>query len=250
MRYPIFLFILFTTFIANASELCFIAKEKDKIIQQEGECSKRYAPQSTFKIPLAVMGFDSGVLIDVSNPSLEHKPEYKLWINVHKGIHAPKTWMRDSVVWYSQELTKKLGMKRFEDYLAKFDYGNMDVRGGLTECWLSSTLKISPIEQIEFLQRFLDKKLLVSEHAYQMTKEITYIMEIAGGWKLYGKTGNGTLENGNNHGWFIGFIEKEGRNIAFATHLVDHQKKDTYTSFRARNEALIKLWYIINELEK
>lgn len=244
------LFILFISLSANALDLCFIAKENDKIIQHEGECKKRYGPQSTFKIPLAIMGFDSGILVDENSPVMEHKPEYKLWINMHKDSHTPKTWIRDSVVWYSQELTKKLGMPKFQNYLNKFDYGNMDASGGLTECWLSSSLQISPVEQTEFLQRFLNKKLLVSDHAYQTTKKVTYIMEMTDGWKLYGKTGFGTLANGNNHGWFVGFIEKNNRRIVFATHLIDHKKESGYTSFRARNEALNKLWYIINELEK
>ena len=125
----------------------------------------------------------------------------------------------------------------------------MDASGGLTQCWVSSSLKISPIEHTEFLQRFIDRKLEVDERAYSKTKKNNYIMEMSSGWKLYGKTGMSILENDNDHGCFIGFIEKNGRSIVFATHLIDHKKEDTYTSFRARNLALNKLWYIINELE-
>ena len=52
---------------AFTSEFCFIAKENDKILKIEGDCSKRYAPESTFKIPLSLMGFDSGILKSESN---------------------------------------------------------------------------------------------------------------------------------------------------------------------------------------
>ena len=83
-----------------------------------------------------------------------------------------------------------------------------------------------------------------------------FIQEMAGGWKLYGKTGNGKQidKDGNKtdmqHGWFVGYIEKGNRRIVFASHVTDSEKQSTFASFRARNQALIKLWYLIDELEK
>lgn len=83
-----------------------------------------------------------------------------------------------------------------------------------------------------------------------------FIQEMAGGWKLYGKTGNGTLSDkaghttDGQHGWFVGYIEKDNRQIVFASHLLDNTKNPVFASFRAKNEAINKLWYLINELEK
>lgn len=83
-----------------------------------------------------------------------------------------------------------------------------------------------------------------------------FIQEMAGGWKLYGKTGNGKQidKDGNKidkqHGWFVGYLEKGGRKIIFASHIQDDGKENTFASFRARNEVLVKLWYLIDELEK
>ena len=110
------IFCLFAS-TATASELCFIAREKDLTIKQEGECTESFAPGSTFKIPLAVMGFNSEILTDSNHPVWSHKPEYGLWINSHKGDHTPKTWIRDFVLWYSKQLTPKLGMEKFQGYL-------------------------------------------------------------------------------------------------------------------------------------
>ena len=74
----------------------------------------------------------------------------------------------------------------------------------------SGSLKISPEEQVRFLQNFIDHKLPVSDKAYQMTKNIMFMQELSGGWKLYGKTGNGNLNKIKNldlqQGWFVGFI--------------------------------------------
>lgn len=83
-----------------------------------------------------------------------------------------------------------------------------------------------------------------------MTKEILYIQELPGGWKLYGKTGNGRYLGELQQGWFVGWIEKGGRQLVFVNHIADESKQSTYASFRSKNEALTKLWYLIDELEK
>lgn len=245
-----------------AQNQCFILRQSDKVIKQEGDCQTRYAPQSTFKIALSLMGYDAEILEDETLPEWPFKKGYDSYINVCKGPHSPRTWMRDSCVWYSQIVTKKLQMEKFKDYVAKFNYGNQDVSGdkgknnGLTNAWLSSSLEISPEEQTTFLQKLVDNQLPVSKKSREMTKKIMYVQELPGGWKLYGKTGNGRLLNSDRtktlefqHGWFVGWIEKNERVIIFATHIIDDKKQDVFASFRARNETLIKLWYLIDELE-
>jgi beta-lactamase class D len=154
-------------------------------------------------------------------------------------------------------------MEQFQIYVTKFSYGNMDLSGdkgqnnGLTHAWiLSSSLRISPRQQTEFLQKLVGRKLPVSKLSYDKTKKIMFIQELSGDWKLYGKTGNAVLRDKEDnkteiqHGWFVGYIKKGSRRVVFASHMVDKQKQDTFASFRARNEALIKLWYLIEELEK
>jgi len=235
---------------------CFLAKENGKTLKSEGDCSTSWAPQSTFKIPLSLMGFDSNILKSENDPSWSLPNGVDPYINVCKGDHNPRTWMRDSCLWYSRVLTPKLGMEKFQHYISKFAYGNMDLSGGLTDAWISSSLKISPEEQVGFLQNFIDHKLPVVDKAYKITKNIMFIQEMAGGWKLYGKTGNGLQfdKDGNKtdlqHGWFVGFIQKNGRTIVFANHITDDKKEDVFASFRARNEALNKLYYLINDLQK
>ncbi len=247
------------TFAANN---CFIAQENDKVLQEEGDCQSRYAPQSTFKIALSLMGFDSGILQDEKHPSWPCGKGCDHYINVCKGEHNPGTWMRDSCLWYSRLLTGKLGMERFRSYITQFRYGNMDLTGdkgqnnGLSHAWISSSLQISPKEQIEFLKDIIGHKLAIAQEAYDKTKNIMFIQEMSGGWKLYGKTGNGSQLNqlGNKtdlqHGWFVGYIEKGRRRIIFASHIAYNEKQSTFASFRARNEALIKLWYLIDRLER
>ena len=239
---------------------CFIVKEKDKIIHQEGDCNQRYAPCSTFKIALSLIGYDSGILIDEMHPLWPFKKGYPDFLEVWKQDQTPKSWMKNSCVWYSQVLTRKLGMQKFQSYITKFNYGNMDLSGdkgknnGLTNAWLSSSLEISSIEQIAFLGKLLNNTLPVSRHTHEMTKNILFVEELPGGWKLYGKTGSGVLLSPDRtrklkiqHGWFIGWIEKDGRVIAFSNHISDDKKQNTFAGQRAKADVKERLVKIIND---
>jgi beta-lactamase class D len=251
----IFFLTLIIAFESIANQNCFIAKENDKILVKEGECSKRYAPQSTFKITLSLIGFDSGILKNENEPLWSLPESVDPYINICKSDHNPHSWMRDSCLWYSNILTSKLGIDKFQAYVSKFEYGNMDLSAGINSSWISSSLEISPEEQINFLQNLINRKFEVSKKSYDMTKNIMFIQEMPAGWKLYAKTGNGRQLDlkGNKtnlqHGWFVGYIEKGNRNIVFATHIVDSKKEDSFASFRARNQSLVRLWHIINDLE-
>jgi beta-lactamase class D len=66
----VILLLCFIMLSANVSfaDSCFIAKENGKVLKSEGDCEKRYAPMSTFKIALSLIGFDSGILMDEMHP--------------------------------------------------------------------------------------------------------------------------------------------------------------------------------------
>ena len=128
----------------------------------------------------------------------------------------PMIWERDSVLWYSREITRRLGAKSFAGYVSKFGYGNMDVSGnagkdnGLTHSWINSSLKISPVEQIAFLRRLLAGKMPVSAKAHEMTRAIMPSFQ-AGGWTVQGKTGSTRLGNDGNGQALAGLVRRLGR---------------------------------------
>jgi beta-lactamase class D len=170
--------------------------------------------------------------------------------------------MKESCVWYSQVLTTKLGMKKFQAYVIKFDYGNKDLSGdkgqnnSLTNAWLSSSLQISAIKQVAFLEKMLTGKLPIKPHAIAMTKNILFVEELKNGWKFYGKTGMGSMINIDGtknpdlyHGWFIGWIEKGDRRIIFSNHIEDDRKEETFASLRAKADAKEKMIKIIDQIE-
>jgi beta-lactamase class D len=246
---------------AFATKNCFLAKENNQIIKNEGDCESRHAPCSTFKIAISLMSYNEGLLIDETHPDLPFKQGYADWLDKWKQSHNPSLWMKNSCVWYSQVLTQKLGMDKFSEYIKKFDYGNQDVSGdkgknnGITNAWLSSSLEISPQEQTIFLYKLLNNKLPVSAQSHAMTRKILFLEELPDGWKLYGKTGSGSKLNKDRTkkldlqiGWFIGWIQKNNRTIIFANYIEDTDKHDTYASLRAKAAAKEKLLQLVQNL--
>ena len=206
-------------------------------LYRQGSCDKRVSALSTFKVPLALIGYDTGILTDPHNPRWDYKPEFNAIKRDQRPVN-PSIWLADSVVWYSQELTRKLGAARFGDYVRKFNYGNRDISGnpgkndGLTQAWLNSSLKISPDEQIAFLRGIAGRSLPVSAKAYDMTEAAMPAFE-AGGWQVKGKTGTGRLagkggapNSSRPIGWFVGWAEKDGKRIVFAKLVINNGKSD------------------------
>ena len=225
------------------------------MIRQEGACDRRVTSASTFKIAISLMGYDAGILKDLHTPALPFKEGYPDWIPAWRATTDPARWMEKSVVWYSQQITRALGEKRFEGYVRAFGYGNGDVSGdpgkhnGLTRSWLSSSLQISPLEQIAFLRRLVRRQLPVSERAYEMTETITDYGVQPNGWHVHGKTGaglprnaDGTLRRGRPYGWFVGWARKGGRTIVFARLIQDSERQRVSPGYRARDALLQDLF--------
>ena len=209
-----------------------------KTLYRKGACDQRFYPQSTFKLPLAMMGFDAGILVNARTPEWKYQARFKGPPRVRKDTD-PTSWMADSIVWYSQETTRKLGMSAFSSYVRSFGYGNGDVSGapgandGLTQAWLMSSLKISADEQVAFLRRFLSGGLPISASAQALTLAVTPRFEAADGWDVQGKTGAGWLrdEAGRSDptrplGWFVGWATKGEQRVVFARLLVDVRPHD------------------------
>jgi beta-lactamase class D len=231
------------------------AFDTGRVLKREGDCERRSSPASTFKVPLSVMGYDAGIFTGEDEPAWPYKPEYKSWNEAWKKTTTPRSWLRDSVLWYSHVLTNELGQERFSRYVDAFSYGNRDVRGdkgksnGLTRSWLSaSSLQISPVEQIDFLKKLLKRELPASRKAHDMTLAIMPAFPLPGGWTAYGKTGtgfqptrNGGFDRSRQFGWFVGWAQKGERKILFARLIRDERKENSVASFRARDGILAEL---------
>lgn len=240
---------------AHAKTICTIVADaaSGKVLREEGDCKTRYTPASTTKIAFAVMGFDSGFLKDAHSPTLPFKEGYADWLgDVWKQPTDPARWLKYSVVWYSQLITHELGEKRLEQYAAKFGFGNADFSGdpgknnGLDRAWISSSLKISPEEQVTFLRKLVNRTLPVSPDVFDKTYESVEVTPASGGWSVHGKTGSafprkadGSFDRARAYGWFVGWAEKGDRTVIFAR-LDQDEKKQPGGGGRRVREVFLK----------
>jgi beta-lactamase class D len=221
----------------TARTLCtLVADTRGNILLQEGEgCSERVTPASTFKVTLAAIGYDAAILKDRDEPVLPFRKGYPDWVAAWKQPTGPAGWMQNSVLWYSQEIARRLGIGRLEAYVASFGYGNADMSGdpgrnnALERAWISSSLAISPREQAAFLARLVTGRLPISEEATRRAMAIVERHEVAGGAVLAGKTGSayprradGSLDRARGWGWYVGWTDRDGRRLVFA-----HLRQDT-----------------------
>jgi beta-lactamase class D len=241
--------------MAQAATGCtlIVSYPSAQALHEDGDCDQQQSPASSFKTVLAVIGFDSGLLKDEHTPSLPYQDLYNSDMEIQKKTTDPTIWLKESIVWYSQQLTLKLGADKFKAYVDQFDYGNRDVSGnpgkndGLTQSWLGSSLKISPHEQVVFMTKLLSHNLGVSNDATAKTLAIMPEFSSAD-WKVFGKTGTNWLRKSDGEydrskpiGWFVGWAEKDGRKIVFAKLIRGDEKWDEYGGPKAREEFLVEL---------
>ncbi len=172
---------------AAIADKCFILDGKESGTL----CKKRLPPCSTFKLPLAAMALDAGILDEKTVLKWDHTPQrLKTW---EQDADA-KTWLKESIVWFSQRLTPQLGLPKIQKYLKDYDYGNQDFSGGLTTAWLESSLQISAEEQLKFLERLPN---------LPSGKRAISLLPVDG--DVRGKTGS-CMEP--HIGWFVGYYKE------------------------------------------
>jgi beta-lactamase class D len=227
---PLALAVPIATALAPESCLLVFDESSGRTIREPAEaCATRVTPASTFKIPHALAALDAEVVADVRETiAYDGAPRsFEIW----KRDHDLASAMRYSVVWFFQKLAERLGMEREKSYLKAFDYGNQDASGGLTSFWLSSSLRISPDEQISFLRRFFGGTLPVREEARRGVLEI--LLQPSGSvvnalgehpfaapWPeataVRAKTGSGEHE-GRAVRWLVGRVERGERGWIFVS---------------------------------
>lgn len=192
-------------------------------------------PASTFKICNSLIGLETGVISDenyvISWDSFERQvPEWD-------KDNDLKTAFKNSTVWYYQELARRVGVKKMKAWLDKCSYGNKDTSGGIDKFWLTGGLKISPRQQIEFLERLYSENLPFSKRSMNIVKKIMLFKDTAT-YTLRGKTGWG-MDGNVDIGWFVGYIEANG-NVYFFCNRVYCNNPSNNDFARSRTEITIK----------
>lgn len=195
----------------NGGAVLHDAASGETWLYQDELCTQRVSPYSTFKIISALIGLESGVLSDVSDTMTYSgaqypNPQWNRELTLQEAFSS-------SCVWYFRQVLDEAGREQVQVVLNKLSYGNCDIsewEGSgvnpmpeLNGFWLSSSLLISPKEQVDVLWTLFEEGDGFDSENIALLKQLMRLEEKAGA-VLYGKTGTGP----EGQGWFVGFLEK------------------------------------------
>jgi beta-lactamase class D len=183
-----------------------------------------FLPASTFKVTNSMIGIETGVLKD-RNHLFKWDGEPRRLKNWEADLTLAEAYKVSCVPCY-QEVARTIGTERMNEYLKKLDYGNMEIADSMIDIfWLEGEFKISQKQQIDFLKRFYNKELPISDRTFDIMRKLMVLDENEN-YTLSGKTGWAIL-NDNNIGWFIGFVEKGDNVYYMATNVTSFNQNET-----------------------
>ena len=176
----------------------------------------RVAPNSTYKIYTALFGLEDGVITPENTFIAWDGKNYPFdtW-NTDQTLPSA---MRNSVNWYFQSLNEQLGAPSVNEYIQQLKYGNENMSGDFSSYWMESSLKISPIEQVELLTKLQNNSFGFAPENINAVKDALCLSSSDAG-TFYGKTGTGRVDGQDVNGWFIGYIETADNTYFFAANI-------------------------------
>jgi beta-lactamase class D len=194
------------------------------------DCETRLSPASTYKIPHALIGLETGAVTETTVEKwdgVRHSNQLK-WNHDHTVFSA----MKPSVLWFFQKMAPRIGAARAHEWLERFNYGNADTAGPITLYWVNGRLRISPEEQLAFLSKFYDGTLPVKKAYVDQLKDSMRqapgtvenargVHTLDASWRdgivLNAKTGATTIASGESVSWLVGQLTVDARKLTFAS---------------------------------
>ncbi|TVQ67818.1 MAG: class D beta-lactamase [Balneolaceae bacterium] len=198
--------------------------EDDKYYSNDFMWSKSgHLPASTFKITNSIIALETGT-VENENSLFEWDGEKRMLVDWEQDLVFREAFHYSCVPCY-QEIARNIGKKNMKKYLDTLDYGNMDVHSNNIDLfWLEGESRITQFQQIDFLKRFYQSKLPISQRTESIMKKMMVIEENES-FRLSAKTG-WSIINGINNGWFVGYIETNNKTFFFATNIEPKQTFD------------------------
>ena len=233
---------LMASYPVNGSVLIWDSRNKQYYSNDFARTRQGFLPASTFKIPNTLIGLETGYLAD-------EKQIFK-W---NGEQHNQKTWNKDldlrqafqaSCVPCYRELARGVGYEAMQQWVDKLAFGKMVLtEAELDLFWLRGNSKITQMEQVDFLKRFYEKELPISDRNHEIMAKVMLVNQTET-YQLSAKSGTSVV--GEEYlGWYVGFVEKGENVYYFATNIEPKGTPLAQTFFKQRIEISLKALSII-----
>lgn len=203
-------------------------------------------PASTFKIPNSLFILDYKAVVDENEIyKWDGKPKS------HFGIEM-KVWEKDtdlknayknSTVWFYVAASQKISRKKYKEILRKIDYGNNNLNEKGADFWNYGDFAISPKNQVEFLIKLYENRLPFLQTSIDHVKRIM-VSKNEDNYTFRDKTG-WTRKNGEDIGWWVGYLTTDDNIYFFATRLIKDINEDNPDFLRGRKKVTKQILKVI-----
>ena len=211
-------------FKSEMADGCFVIsdlKANKKLTYNSARLDSSFLPASTFKIINSMIALETGAIKD-ENEMITWDGK-KRFVKEWNQDHNLKSAIKYSVVWFYQELARRIGKEKMQHWVDTSQYGNQNIGGEIDYFWLNGDIRISANQQIDFLQKLYLNKLPFSKKNQEIAKNIM-IVDQTPNYTIHAKTGWAMRIN-KQIGWYVGYLEK-GENVYFFAINMDIKNKD------------------------
>ena len=185
-----------------------------------------FIPASTFKIFSSLVALETGVVAFDTVLSWDGVVRDRTEINRDLSLSQAFTL---SALPHYQELVRKIGYPEMKRFLTLVGYGNANMHGGLDRFWIDGGLRISPFQQVRFLERLLDDSLPFSLSTMEAVRKL--LLNAYPAPSISAKTGWTDIA-GQNFGWWVGWEKDQGNPVVFATILLSNSPGEGFAEAR------------------
>lgn len=156
-----------------------------------------YAPASTFEIVNALVGIETGRIVDE-----------KMILSVDSAgpIRMDSAFKQTSTP-YFMEVARRIGKDTMQHWLDSLQYGTKNMGSAVDSFWYNNKLVITPDEQMGLVKKLYFGQLPFQKRSQEMVKML--MLQTANtNYKLSYKQGVSYKQNGKAVAWIVGWIEE------------------------------------------
>ena len=187
---------------------------------------EQFGPCSTFKIWNTLIGLEEGILKGPDEPFWKWDGEERSFPGWNGDLTLREAFQASCVPAF-QELARKIGSERMQEWLNKLGYGDKNMCERPDSFWLpragQKNIIITPEQQADLINKLITGKLPLKKENVATLLDIMSIESTARS-TLFGKTGSGlraakdgpAADGDFDMGWFVGALDCGGHKYAYA----------------------------------